>query len=96
MRERRENVDRERERERERETKNYLRFGDVEQFGHFRAFGTAEVLFELELPLQFKDLSAGEGRPGFFLLPVVAQRPCDKKRRRERSDEIGIRIHDKN
>lgn len=38
----------------------YLGFSDIEQFGHVRAFAGAEVLLQLELFLQLKDLSSGE------------------------------------
>lgn len=38
----------------------YLGFGDIEQLGHVCPFTGAEVLFELELLLQLKNLSSGE------------------------------------
>lgn len=48
---------------------SHLRFGQHKRSGHFEAFGSGQVLVELELVLQLQQLLAGESGAGPPTLP---------------------------
>lgn len=48
---------------------SHLRFGQHERSGHFEAFGSGQVLVELELVLQLQQLLTGKSGAGPSTLP---------------------------